>query len=43
MPPTSSSTFRPAIGDLLNAEVSEKQARSIKYQLTIAKLCVPKT
>jgi hypothetical protein len=25
-------------GDLLNAEISEKQARSIKYQLTIAKL-----
>ena len=26
------------VGDLLNAEISEKQARSIKYQLTIAKL-----
>jgi DNA replication protein DnaC len=26
------------IGDLLTAEISEKQARSIKYQLTIAKL-----
>ena len=26
------------IGDLLNAEISEKQARSIKYQLTVAKL-----
>src|SRR3974377_2447763 len=26
------------VGDLLTAEVSEKQARSIKYQLTIAKL-----
>src|SRR5262249_25551449 len=26
------------IGDLLTAEVNEKQARSIKYQLTIAKL-----
>jgi DNA replication protein DnaC len=26
------------IGDLLNAEISEKQARSIKYQTTIAKL-----
>jgi hypothetical protein len=25
------------VGDLLNAEISEKQARSIKYQLTIAK------
>jgi DNA replication protein DnaC len=26
------------VGDLLRAEISEKQARSIKYQLTIAKL-----
>ena len=26
------------IGDLLTAEISEKQARSIKYQMTIAKL-----
>ena len=26
------------IGDLLTAEISEKQARSIKYQLTVAKL-----
>ena len=26
------------IGDLLSAEISEKQARSIKYQMTIAKL-----
>lgn len=26
------------VGDLLNAEISEKQARSIKYQTTIAKL-----
>jgi len=26
------------IGDLLVAEISEKQARSIDYQLTIAKL-----
>ena len=26
------------VGDLLHAEISEKQARSIKYQLTIAKL-----
>jgi hypothetical protein len=26
------------VGDLLNAEIDEKQARSIKYQLTIAKL-----
>jgi hypothetical protein len=25
------------VGDLLNAEINEKQARSIKYQLTIAK------
>lgn len=26
------------VGDLLNAEISEKQARSIKYQISIAKL-----
>jgi hypothetical protein len=26
------------VGDLLRAEVAEKQARSIKYRLTIAKL-----
>ena len=26
------------VGDLLQAEISEKQARSIKYQMTIAKL-----
>src|SRR5438094_7177933 len=30
------------LGDLLNAEISEKQARSIKYQLTIAKLPLAK-
>ena len=30
------------VGDLLTAEVSEKQARSIKYQLTIAKLPLAK-
>lgn len=24
------------VGDLLNVEINEKQARSIKYQLTIA-------
>jgi DNA replication protein DnaC len=30
------------IGDLLTAEMSEKQARSMKYQLTIAKLPVAK-
>ena len=30
------------VGDLLNAEISEKQARSIKYQLTIAKLPLAK-
>jgi hypothetical protein len=30
------------VGDLLNAENSEKQARSIKYQLTIAKLPLAK-
>ena len=30
------------IGDLLTAEISEKQARSVKYQLTIAKLPLAK-
>ena len=30
------------VGDLLSAEVSEKQARSIKYQMTIAKLPLAK-
>src|SRR4051794_39047810 len=30
------------VGDLLDAEISEKQARSIKYQLTIAKLPLAK-
>ena len=30
------------IGDLLRAEISEKQARSIKYQLAIAKLPLAK-
>jgi len=30
------------IGDLLHAEISEKQARSIKYQLTIARLPLAK-
>lgn len=30
------------IGELLNAEVAEKQARSIKYQMTIAKLPLAK-
>ena len=30
------------IGDLLAAEISEKQARSIKYQMTIAKLPLAK-
>src|SRR5690242_5223866 len=30
------------VGDLLNAEISEKQTRSIKYQLTIAKLPLAK-
>jgi DNA replication protein DnaC/transposase len=30
------------VGDLLNAEISEKQARSIKYQLSIAKLPLAK-
>ena len=30
------------VGDLLTAEVAEKQARSIKYQITIAKLPLAK-
>ena len=30
------------IGDLLTAEINEKEARSIKYQLTIAKLPLAK-
>src|ERR1700724_2415912 len=30
------------VGDLVNAEISEKQARPIKYQLTIAKLPLAK-
>ncbi len=30
------------IGDLLAAEISEKRARSIKYQMTIAKLPLAK-
>src|SRR5271167_516867 len=30
------------VGDLLTAEISEKQARSIKYQITIAKLPLTK-
>jgi DNA replication protein DnaC len=30
------------VGDLLNAEISEKQARSIRYQLAIAKLPLAK-
>jgi hypothetical protein len=30
------------LGDLLAAEIAEKQARSIKYQLTIAKLPLAK-
>ena len=30
------------VGDLLNAEISEKHARSIKYQLSIAKLPLAK-
>jgi DNA replication protein DnaC len=30
------------VGDLLRAEIAEKQARSIKYQMTIAKLPLAK-
>ena len=31
------------IGDFVGAEIAEKQARSIKYQLTIAKLPLAKS
>jgi hypothetical protein len=31
------------VGDLLNAEISEKQARSIKYQLTIFETSLSRT
>jgi DNA replication protein DnaC len=30
------------VGDLLTSEIAEKQARSIKYQMTIAKLPLAK-
>ena len=30
------------VGDLLNAEIAEKHARSIKYQMTLAKLPLAK-
>ncbi|RWN95994.1 MAG: transposase, partial [Mesorhizobium sp.] len=30
------------VGDLLQAEISEKQARSIKYQFAVAKLPLAK-
>ena len=30
------------VGDLLTAEIDEKQARSIRYQMTIAKLPLAK-
>ena len=30
------------VGDLLSAEITEKQARSTKYQLTVAKLPLAK-
>ena len=30
------------VGDLLKAEIAEKQARSIKYQMTLAKLPLAK-
>lgn len=33
---------RREVGDLLTAEVSEKQARSIKYQIAVAKLPLAK-
>ena len=31
------------VGDLLTAEIAEKQARSIKYQMTIARCRWPRT
>jgi hypothetical protein len=31
------------VGDLLTAEISEKQARSIKYQLTIRPVPTPRS
>ena len=37
-----STNLNALLGDLLNAEIDEKQARSIKYQLTIAKLPLAK-
>jgi DNA replication protein DnaC len=33
---------QPFVGDLLKAEISEKQARSIQYQLTVAKMPLAK-
>ena len=42
-PPSNASTKpQRVVGDLLTAEVNEKQALSIKYQLTIAKLPLAK-
>src|SRR6476646_751465 len=43
-PPPSSASTNPQriVGELLTAEVSEKQARGIRYQLTIAKLPLAK-
>jgi DNA replication protein DnaC len=43
-PPPSSASTSPEriVGDLLQAEIAEKQARSIKYQITIAKLPLAK-
>ncbi len=31
------------VGDLLSAEIAEKQARSIKYQMTIARVPLART
>jgi DNA replication protein DnaC len=41
--PSSASTNPPRlVGDLLQSEIAEKQARSIRYQLTVAKLPLAK-
>lgn len=34
--------FTRIVGDLLTAETSEKEARSIRYQITVAKLPLAK-
>jgi len=39
---SASAASRPSLGDLLAAEIAEKKARSIKYQLSVAKLPLAK-